>query len=50
MHLTPQQVDAYRRDGCVFPVRVMSAQQAAHYRGCLQVHEEAAGLPLQGNI
>ena len=49
MHLTPQQVDAYRRDGCVFPVRVMSAQQAAHYRGCLQVHEEAAGLPLQGN-
>jgi len=50
MHLTPQQVVDYHRDGCVFPVRVLSAAQAAHYRHCLERHEAIAGQPLQGNL
>ena len=49
MHLTPRQVGDYRRDGCVFPVRVLSTQQAAHYRRCLETHEAEAARPLQGN-
>ena len=47
MHLTPQQVADYHRDGCVFPVRVLSAAQAAHYRQSLERHEAIAGQPLQ---
>jgi ectoine hydroxylase-related dioxygenase (phytanoyl-CoA dioxygenase family) len=50
MRLTPQQVDDYHRDGYVFPLRVMSAQQALHYRRCLETHEAQAGKPLQGNF
>ena len=50
MHLTPQQVADYHRDGCVFPVRVLSAEQAAYYRQCLERHEAIAGQPLQGNL
>ena len=50
MHLTPQQVSDFHRDGYVFPVRVLSAAQAAHYRKCLESHEAATGKPLQGNL
>ena len=50
MHLSQQQVADYQRDGCVFPVRVLSAAQAAHYRHCLEQHEAIAGQPLQGNL
>ena len=50
MHLSQQQVADYHRDGCVFPVRVLSAAQAAHYRHCLEQHEAIAGQPLQGNL
>ena len=50
MHLTPQQVADYHRDGCVFPVRVLSAAQAAHYRQSLERHEAIAGQPLQSNL
>ncbi len=50
MHLTPSQVSDYQRDGCVFPVRVLSAERAAHYRRCLEQHEALAGKPLQGNL
>jgi non-haem Fe2+, alpha-ketoglutarate-dependent halogenase len=50
MHLSQQQVADYQRDGCVFPVRVLSAAQAAHYRHCLERHEAIAGQPLQGNL
>lgn len=50
MHLTPEQVSAYHRDGYVFPVRVMEPQDAAHYRRCLETHEAQAGCPLQGNF
>ncbi|MEP6740540.1 MAG: phytanoyl-CoA dioxygenase family protein, partial [Caldimonas sp.] len=50
MHLTEQQVAEFHRDGCVFPLRVLSAEQAAHYRRCLEGHEAIAGQPLQGNL
>jgi non-heme Fe2+,alpha-ketoglutarate-dependent halogenase len=49
MHLTPQQVRDFDRDGCVFPLRVLDAQEAAHYRRCLEKHEALEGKPLQGN-
>jgi ectoine hydroxylase-related dioxygenase (phytanoyl-CoA dioxygenase family) len=49
MDLTPQQVEAYHRDGYVFPLRVLESQDAAYYRRCLETHEAQAGKPLQGN-
>jgi len=49
MDLTPQQVEAYHRDGYVFPLRVLESQDAAYYRRCLETHEAQAGEPLQGN-
>ena len=49
MHLTPEQVSAYHRDGYVFPLRVLESQDAAYYRRCLETHEAQAGKPLQGN-
>ena len=49
MHLTPQQVEAYHRDGYVFPLQVLESQDAAYYRRCLETHEAQAGKPLQGN-
>jgi len=30
--LTHAQVDAFERDGCLYPVRAMSAERAQHYR------------------
>lgn len=50
MTLTPEQVAAYHRDGYVFPIRVLGAEEAAYYRRCLETHESAAGQPLQGNF
>jgi ectoine hydroxylase-related dioxygenase (phytanoyl-CoA dioxygenase family) len=50
MRPTQQQVDNYHRDGFLFPVRVLSPQQAAHYRKCLEDYEAQAGHPLQGNM
>jgi len=42
-------VAAYQRDGCCFPVPVLSQAEAAHYRACLERHEAKTGGPLQGN-
>jgi ectoine hydroxylase-related dioxygenase (phytanoyl-CoA dioxygenase family) len=50
MDLTPQQVEAYHRDGYVFPLRVLESRDAAYYRRCLETHEAQAGRPLQGNF
>ncbi|MEO8310769.1 MAG: phytanoyl-CoA dioxygenase family protein [Caldimonas sp.] len=50
MHLTPNQVAEFHRDGCVFPFRVLSTERAVHYRRCLEMHEAIAGQPLQGNL
>lgn len=48
MHLTPAQVDAFGRDGFVFPLPAISAELAAHYRQCLQKYEAGTGKPLSG--
>ncbi len=42
-------VEAYRRDGYYFPIRVISAAEAADYRRRLEAHEARTGTPLQGN-
>ncbi|HUI98836.1 MAG TPA: phytanoyl-CoA dioxygenase family protein [Usitatibacter sp.] len=41
-------VEAYRRNGYLFPVRVLSSTEAAELRGALQQHESATGEPLHG--
>ena len=46
--LDPAAIEAYRRDGYYFPVRVFSPQEAARSRAALEAHEAAAGRPLQG--
>ncbi len=48
--LTQQQIDAYWRDGCVFPVRVMSPEAAQEIRGKLEAFEREAGGPLKGDL
>ena len=48
--LTQQQVDQYRRDGCVFPVRVMSPEAAAEIRERLEAFERETGGPLKGDL
>jgi non-haem Fe2+, alpha-ketoglutarate-dependent halogenase len=47
--LSDAAVQAYRRDGFHFPVRVMSAEEALGYRRALETHEAKSGQPLQGN-
>ncbi len=49
MSLSEQAVEQCRRDGFYFPVPVLSADEAAHYRRCLEAHETLTGKPLQGN-
>ncbi len=48
--LTQEQVAAYWRDGCVFPVRVMSPERAREIRGKLEAFEREAGGPLKGDL
>jgi len=48
--LTQQQIDTYWRDGCVFPIRVMSADQAAEIRARLEAFEKKTGGPLKGDL
>jgi chlorinating enzyme len=40
---------AYHRDGYFFPLTVLTGTEVAHYRGCLERHEQNTGAPLQGN-
>lgn len=49
MKLSAQAVEQCRRDGFYFPVPVLSTEEAAHYRRCLEAHEARTGAPLQGN-
>ncbi len=44
--LTDAQVEAYRRDGYLLPVRAMSADDARRYRGDLEAFEARLGKPL----
>jgi hypothetical protein len=48
--LTQEQIDTYWRDGCVFPIRVMSAADAAEVRRRLEAFEADTGGPLKGNL
>src|SRR5918912_599931 len=46
--LRPHEIERYRRDGFVSPIRVMSATAAAELRRRLEEHEAATGGPLAG--
>ena len=48
--LTQSQIDQFWKDGCVFPVRVMSEADAAEIRGRLEEFEKQAGGPLKGDL
>jgi len=48
--LSAEQVERYRTDGFVAPVRVMSAEAAAELLDRLERHEAATGGPLKGDM
>ncbi len=48
--LTQAQIDTFWRDGCVFPVRVMSAERALEIRERLEAFEAKTGGPLKGDL
>src|SRR5947209_7102762 len=48
--LSPQQIEQYHRDGCVFPVRVMSEAAAQAVRDKLEAFERSTGGPLKGDL
>lgn len=41
--LSPAQLDAYRRDGVLFPIPALTAEEAARYRACLDELEARLG-------
>ena len=48
--LTPAQIEQYREEGCVFPIRSMSEREAAEFRGRLEAFERRTGGPLKGDM
>ena len=48
--LTQQQTEKFWRDGCIFPIRVMSAADAAEIRSRLEEFERKTGGPLKGDL
>ena len=48
--LTEDAVARYRRDGVHWPVPVLTADEVAHYRGCLEGFERSQGGPLRGSM
>jgi len=48
--LNDEQIARYHRDGCVFPVRVMSEDAARECRRKLEEFETGAGGPLKGEL
>jgi hypothetical protein len=48
--LTPAQIETFWRDGCVFPIRVMSVDEALAVRARLEAFEKSAGGPLKGDL
>lgn len=48
--LTPEQIDRFDRDGCIFPIRVMSAAEAQALRDRLEAFEHRTGGPLKGDL
>jgi len=47
--LSVEAIQQYRSNGYYFPVPVLAAEEAAHYRRRLEQHEAQTGKPLQGN-
>lgn len=50
MALTEAQVEAFRQEGYLFPIRAMSREDAAHYRRALEAYEAETGGPIAGNL
>lgn len=48
--LSQQQIDDYWRDGCIFPIRVMSEDDALEIRRRLEAFEAKTGGPLKGDL
>jgi non-heme Fe2+,alpha-ketoglutarate-dependent halogenase len=48
--LTPAQIEQYREEGFVSPIRVMSEAAAADYRRRLEAFEASSGGPLGGDL
>jgi hypothetical protein len=48
--LSPAQIEQYRNEGCVFPIRVLSETDAAQCRAKLEAFERQAGGPLKGAL
>lgn len=48
--LTQQQIDQYWRDGCTFPIRIMSEADAVAVRRELETFEAQTGGPLKGAL
>jgi chlorinating enzyme len=48
--LTETQIERFRCDGCVFPVRVMSEAEALAIRSKLEDYERRSGGPLAGDL
>jgi non-haem Fe2+, alpha-ketoglutarate-dependent halogenase len=48
--LTPAQVEQYKRDGYVHPIRIMSEGKAAELRARLEAYEASTGGPLRGEV
>ena len=48
--LSQAQIDRFHRDGCVFPVRVMSEAAALELRQRLEDFERGTGGPLKGDL
>lgn len=48
--LTAAQVEQYRRDGYVHPIRIMSPAQAGELRDRLESFERSTGGPLKGDL
>ena len=48
--LTPAQIEQYREEGCVLPIRIMSETAAIELRGRLEAFERRTGGPLQGDM
>jgi phytanoyl-CoA dioxygenase PhyH len=48
--LSPEQIAQFEREGCVFPIRVMSEADAARLRVRLEEFEGRTGAPLRGDL
>ena len=48
--LSESQIETFRRDGCVFPIRVMPVEQALEVRRRLEAFEASTGGPLKGDL